>query len=86
MTEEQAEREEQLKAITELKQAYSRCFQTSDGKRVLADLETVCRYNVTTWDKNTPLTEQMLINEGMRTVCIRIKNMMDMEKIPTKGK
>ena len=62
--------------IRQLKKTYLDCFTSVSGKKVLADLESKCFANRTTYS-----TERGGIyrNEGMRFVVVYIKNMMKMD-------
>ena len=55
---------------------YKKTFETEEGKRVLKDLEKVCMYRFTTFDKDS-LT--MAFQEGLRAVYLHITTIMDMD-------
>jgi len=54
---------------------YIATFGTPEGKRVLADLERVCMYNATTFDKDSHV---MAFQEGLRGVYLHITTIMTM--------
>lgn len=62
--------------LMELKKAYSRVFESPDGKQVLAHIERASYCKSTTFSDN-PLI--MARNEGRRQVILNIKSMMDLD-------
>ena len=67
------------KRILENKQAYTRCFSTEDGKKVLADLKKFCNYEASSVCEQAPDALQTMFNEGKRRVILRILKLMEME-------
>jgi hypothetical protein len=62
-----------------LLQDYKLTFESSTGKRVLADLERVCYYNSTTAGNNTIDRDAIVYREGMRSVLLLIKKYASFE-------
>lgn len=60
----------------EVKRAYSRLFNSKDGKTVLADLERIYHYNSPTVVPGD--SHGTHYHEGQRSVVITIKNKMDL--------
>lgn len=69
--------EEQIEDLKQRKRDYVACFSTAEGKRVLADLESMCYINRTTFTPNDAL--RIALNEGQRFVVVHIKNMMSLD-------
>lgn len=61
--------------LKDLKVAYRKCFESEDGKKVLADLERRCFITYTTF---TPDPYVSAFQEGSRSVVLHIKQAMDM--------
>jgi len=60
------------KQIKELKQAYFRCFDTDDGKKVLSDLLGFCGQDASSV-RSVPIDpNQVCFNEGKRRVYLRL--------------
>ena len=59
-----------------IRQDYINTFKTEEGKRVLADLERVCLYKTSTFDKEAMV---MAFNEGLRSVYLHITTLMSMD-------
>jgi hypothetical protein len=59
-----------------MRQDYINTFKTEEGKRVLADLEKVCLYKTSTFDKEAMV---MAFNEGLRSVYLHITTIMNMD-------
>jgi hypothetical protein len=55
---------------------YKKVFETEEGKKVLKDLEKVCMYRSTTFDKDALV---MAFQEGLRAVYLHITTVMDMD-------
>lgn len=55
---------------------YKKTFETEEGKRVLQDLEKVCMYRATTFDKDALV---MAFQEGLRGVYLHITTVMNMD-------
>jgi len=71
---------DELNQLKALKTSYKKCFETDDGKKVLADLKKRCFYNDTTlYSDLTGL--QMAFNEGTRSVVLDIESMSDLSTI-----
>lgn len=68
-----AENSQKLKALRE---DYKKVFETEEGKRVLKDLEKVCLYNATAFDKDPYVTA---FQEGLRGVFLHIKTITEMD-------
>ena len=62
--------------LKEKREDYKKTFATEEGKRVLKDLERVCMYRSTTFDKDSHV---MAFQEGLRTVYLHITTIMDMD-------
>ena len=60
----------------EKREDYKKIFSTEEGKRVLKDLEKVCLYRTSTFDKE-PMV--MAFQEGLRTVYLHITTIMEMD-------
>ena len=67
----------QQEKITQLERHYARCFTSSDGRAVLADLMQTCFVHQSTYVPGC--TDATLINEGCRRVFLRIAAMTRME-------
>ena len=59
-----------------LREDYKKTFESEEGKKVLKDLEKVCLYNSTTFDKDPYVTA---FQEGLRTVFLHIKTVMTLD-------
>jgi len=59
-----------------LRNNYKKTFESEEGKKVLADLEKVCLYRSTTFDKD-PMV--MAFQEGLRSVYLHITTMMTID-------
>ena len=68
--------ENNAQKLKEKREDYKTTFSTEEGKRVLKDLERVCMYRATTFDKEA-LT--MAFQEGLRTVYLHITTIMEMD-------
>ena len=55
---------------------YKQVFSTEEGQRVLKDLEKVCMYRATTFNKDA-LT--MAFQEGLRAVYLHITTIMNLD-------
>lgn len=55
---------------------YKQVFSTEEGQRVLKDLEMVCMYRQTTFDKDAL---QMSFQEGLRAVYLHITSVMNID-------
>lgn len=55
---------------------YKKVFESEEGKRVLKDLERVCMYRATTFDKDAAI---MAFQEGLRAVYLHITTIMEMD-------
>ncbi len=55
---------------------YKKVFETEEGKRVLKDLERVCMYRSTTFDKDSLV---MAFQEGLSAVYLHITTIMNMD-------
>jgi len=62
--------------LKEKREDYKKIFSTEEGKRVLKDLEKVCLYRTSTFDKE-PMV--MAFQEGLRTVYLHITTIMEMD-------
>ena len=69
----QESNEQKLKAKRE---DYKKTFETEEGKRVLKDLEQVCLFKTSTFDKDA-LT--MAFQEGLRGVYLHINTIINMD-------
>lgn len=76
MAEKENEQQKQQNKLKELKQDYLKVFSTESGKRVLANLESVCFINKTTYSERQGA---IYFNEGMRFVVVHIKNMINFD-------
>lgn len=70
---EQQNNAERLKGLRE---DYKKTFSSEEGKKVLKDLEKVCLYNTTSFDKDSHV---MAFQEGLRAVYLHIKTIMEMD-------
>ncbi len=59
-----------------LREDYKKTFESEEGKKVLKDLEKVCLYNSTAFDKDPYVTA---FQEGLRTVFLHIKTVMTLD-------
>ena len=59
-----------------LRNDYKKVFESEEGKRVLKDLEKVCLYRATTFDKDALV---MAFQEGLRGVYLHITTIMAMD-------
>ena len=59
-----------------LREDYKKLFATEEGKRVLADLERVCLFKTSTFDKDA-LT--MAFQEGLRGVYLHINTILTLD-------
>lgn len=59
-----------------LRNDYKQTFSTEEGKRVLKDLEKVCLFRTTTFDKDSHV---MAFQEGLRGVYLHITTIMDID-------
>ena len=59
-----------------LRNDYKKLFESEEGKRVLKDLERVCLYRATTFDKDPGV---MAFQEGLRGVYLHITTLMNMD-------
>jgi len=59
-----------------LRNAYQKVFDSEEGKLVLKDLEKVCLYRMTTFDKDALI---MAFQEGLRGVYLHITTLMTMD-------
>ena len=59
-----------------LRNAYQKVFESEEGKLVLKDLERVCLYRATTFDKEALV---MAFQEGLRGVYLHITTIMNMD-------
>lgn len=59
-----------------LREDYKKTFETEEGKRVLKDLEKVCLFKSTTFDKDPYV---MAFQEGLRAVFLHINTVKDMD-------
>ena len=64
---------EKLKGI---RNDYQQVFSTEEGQRVLKDLEKVCLYRATTFDKDALV---MAFQEGLRAVYLHITSIMNLD-------
>lgn len=62
--------------LKERREDYKKTFETEEGKRVLKDLEKICLFKTTTFDKDA-LT--MAFQEGLRAVYLHINTIMNMD-------
>lgn len=62
--------------LKEKREDYKKTFSTEEGKRVLKDLEKLCLYRSSIFDKE-PMV--MAFQEGLRTVYLHITTIMDMD-------
>jgi hypothetical protein len=62
--------------IKGLRNDYKKIFDSEEGKRVLKDLETVCLYRATTFNKDSLI---MAFQEGLRAVYLHITTIMNMD-------
>lgn len=72
--------ENNAKRIKGMREDYKKTFESEEGKKVLADLEKVCLFKTTTFDKDPYV---MAFQEGLRAVylhIITVKN-MDIEEL-----
>ena len=60
--------------IKDLKANYRKCFQSEDGAKVLKDLLRFCLCDVPTFNSDALV---MAYNEGVRSVALFIKRMME---------
>ena len=79
---EQQVNDKQLAELEALKKDYISVFETSAGKRILADLEKKCFLNRSTMPQDGN-PQVLAFHEGMRYVVVHIKNMqvMDIERL-----
>lgn len=70
---EQENNSEKLKG---LRNDYKKVFESEEGKKVLKDLEKVCLYRATTFDKDSLV---MAFQEGLRAVYLHITTIMEMD-------
>ena len=59
-----------------LREDYKKTFESEEGKRVLKDLEKVCLYRSTCFDKEALI---MAFQEGLRAVYLHITTVMNMD-------
>jgi len=62
--------------LKEKREDYKKTFDSEEGKRVLKDLEKVCMYRSTTFDKDALI---MAFQEGLRAVYLHITTVMNMD-------
>ena len=62
--------------LKEKREDYKKTFGTEEGKRVLKDLEKLCLYRSSIFDKE-PMV--MALQEGLRTVYLHITTIMEMD-------
>lgn len=62
--------------IKGLRSDYKKVFESEEGKHVLKDLEKVCLYRSTTFDKDALV---MAFQEGLRAVYLHISTIMNMD-------
>lgn len=55
---------------------YKKTFESEEGKKVLKDLEKLCLYNDSIFSKDALV---MAFQEGLRTVYLHIKTVMEMD-------
>ena len=55
---------------------YKKVFESEEGLKVLKDLEKVCLYRSTTFDKDSHV---MAFQEGLRAVYLHITTIMNMD-------
>ena len=67
------ENADKLKA---LRADYQKTFGSDEGKKVLADLEKVCMFKASTFDKEAPI---MAFQEGLRAVYLHITTVMTLD-------
>ena len=59
-----------------LRNDYKKVFESEEGKRVLADLEKVCMFRASTFDKEPSI---MAFQEGLRGVYLHITTVMTLD-------
>ena len=59
-----------------LRNDYKKVFESEEGKRILKDLEKVCMYRATTFDKEALV---MAFQEGLRCVYLHITTVMTLD-------
>ena len=64
------------KNITDNQSVYHRVFDGEDGQKVLEDLKKRCFITRTTYD---PDPVKMGMNEGRRSICVYITNLLNRE-------
>ena len=62
--------------LKQKREDYKKTFSTEEGQRVLKDLERVCMYRSTTFDKEALV---MAFQEGIRSVYLHITTVMSMD-------
>ena len=68
--------EDNSQKLKERREDYKKVFESEEGKRVLKDLEKVCMYRSTTFDKDALI---MAFQEGLRAVYLHITTVMSMD-------
>ena len=59
-----------------LRADYIKTFGSEEGKKVLADLEKVCMFKASTFDKEAPV---MAFQEGLRAVYLHITTVINLD-------
>jgi len=67
--------EDNASRIKGMREDYIKTFSTEEGIRVLKDLEKVCMFKTTTFDKDSHV---MAFQEGLRGVYLHIKTIMEL--------
>lgn len=67
---------ENAERIKGIRNDYKKVFESEEGKRVLADLEKVCMFKSTTFDKEPGV---MAFQEGLRGVYLHIITIMNLD-------
>jgi hypothetical protein len=70
------EQENNSDKLKGLRNNYKSVFESEEGKKVLKDLERVCLYRSTTFDKDSLV---MAFQEGLRAVYLHITTIKDMD-------
>ena len=70
------DKEAAIKRIEEKQGTYKRLFTTEEGKEILADLERDCYLRTSTFSTDAM---EMAYREGMRSMVLHIKSMLDMD-------
>lgn len=68
--------EDNIARLKGLREDYKKTFTSEEGKRVLTDLERVCLFKASTFNKDTMT---MAFQEGLRGVYLHIKTTLELD-------